>query len=161
MVLLIYSSLPFGESIFCTLLADTAIIDYCISLPSSGEAGMYLSQYLLTLPGISKVQVELFKTEFIRQKEKLVTLASGNPCSSSDDRDAIFSSNGKMGRSKGSSDFNPEKVDESLGGSDSNNLLKGGKKKGKKGKKVVDPSLLGFSITSNRIMMGEIQHIDD
>ncbi|CAN5966364.1 unnamed protein product [Sphagnum jensenii] len=140
---------------------DTAIIDYCISLPSSGEAGMYLSQYLLTLPGISKVQVELFKTEFIRQKEKLVTVASGNPCSSSDDRDAMFSSNGKMGRSKGSSDFNPEKVDESLGGSDSNNFLKGGKKKGKKGKKVVDPSLLGFSITSNRIMMGEIQHIDD
>ncbi|CAM6008004.1 unnamed protein product [Sphagnum balticum] len=140
---------------------DTAIIDYCISLPSSGEAGMYLSQYLLTLPGISKVQVELFKTEFIRQKEKLVTVASGNPCSSSDDRDALFSSNGKMGRSKCSSDFNPEKVDESLGGSDSNNFLKGGKKKGKKGKKVVDPSLLGFSITSNRIMMGEIQHVDD
>ncbi|CAM6043468.1 unnamed protein product [Sphagnum compactum] len=140
---------------------DTTIIDYCISLPSSGEAGMYLSQYLLSLPGISKVQVELFKTEFIRQKEKLVMVASGNPCSSSDDRDALFSSNGKMGRSKFSSDFNPEKVDESLGGSDSNNFLKGGKKKGKKGKKVVDPSLLGFSITSNRIMMGEIQHVDD
>ncbi|KAJ7235179.1 hypothetical protein O6H91_Y448900 [Diphasiastrum complanatum] len=37
----------------------------------------------------------------------------------------------------------------------------GGKKKGKKGKKVVDPSFLGFSVTSNRILMGEIQHIED
>ncbi|CAM6016332.1 unnamed protein product [Sphagnum balticum] len=36
----------------------------------------------------------------------------------------------------------------------------GDKKKGKKGK-VVDPSLLGFSVASNRILMGEIQRIED
>lgn len=34
------------------------------------------------------------------------------------------------------------------------------KKKGKKGKKV-SPSVLGFSVVSNRIMMGEIQTLDD
>ncbi|XP_076885647.1 uncharacterized protein LOC143535215 [Bidens hawaiensis] len=37
---------------------------------------------------------------------------------------------------------------------------KTGKKKGKKGRQI-DPALLGFKVTSNRIMMGEIQRIDD
>ncbi|KAL7612985.1 hypothetical protein Lser_V15G06068 [Lactuca serriola] len=36
----------------------------------------------------------------------------------------------------------------------------GGKKKGKKGRQI-DLDLLGFKVTSNRIMMGEIQHIQD
>ncbi|XP_039068226.1 uncharacterized protein LOC120214388 isoform X2 [Hibiscus syriacus] len=35
-----------------------------------------------------------------------------------------------------------------------------GKKKGKRGRQI-DPALLGFKVTSNRIMMGEIQHFDD
>lgn len=37
---------------------------------------------------------------------------------------------------------------------------RGGKKKGKKGRQI-DPALLGFKVTSNRIMMGEIQRIED
>uniref|UniRef100_A0A803N1J5 GYF domain-containing protein n=1 Tax=Chenopodium quinoa TaxID=63459 RepID=A0A803N1J5_CHEQI len=37
---------------------------------------------------------------------------------------------------------------------------KGGKKKGKKGKKV-SPAVLGFNVVSNRIMMGEIQTLED
>lgn len=37
---------------------------------------------------------------------------------------------------------------------------RGGKKKGKKGRQI-DPALLGFKVTSNRIMMGEIQRVDD
>ncbi|KAG8081437.1 hypothetical protein GUJ93_ZPchr0007g4783 [Zizania palustris] len=36
----------------------------------------------------------------------------------------------------------------------------GGKKKGKKGKKV-SAAVLGFNVVSNRIMMGEIQNVDD
>ncbi|XP_009792710.1 protein ESSENTIAL FOR POTEXVIRUS ACCUMULATION 1-like isoform X2 [Nicotiana sylvestris] len=36
----------------------------------------------------------------------------------------------------------------------------GSKKKGKKGRQI-DPALLGFKVTSNRIMMGEIQRIED
>lgn len=35
-----------------------------------------------------------------------------------------------------------------------------GKKKGKKGRQI-DPALLGFKVTSNRIMMGEIQRVED
>ncbi|KAJ8773679.1 hypothetical protein K2173_005925 [Erythroxylum novogranatense] len=34
------------------------------------------------------------------------------------------------------------------------------KKKGKKGRQI-DPALLGFKVTSNRIMMGEIQRVED
>ncbi|KAI3817425.1 hypothetical protein L1987_11215 [Smallanthus sonchifolius] len=37
---------------------------------------------------------------------------------------------------------------------------KTGKKKGKKGRQI-DPALLGFKVTSNRIMMGEIQRIEE
>lgn len=37
---------------------------------------------------------------------------------------------------------------------------KNGKKKGKKGRQI-DPALLGFKVTSNRILMGEIQRLDD
>lgn len=37
----------------------------------------------------------------------------------------------------------------------------GGKKKGKKGKKIINPSVLGFNVVSNRIMMGEIQSVED
>ncbi|XP_058093089.1 uncharacterized protein LOC131239412 isoform X2 [Magnolia sinica] len=37
---------------------------------------------------------------------------------------------------------------------------KSGKKKGKKGRQI-DPALLGFKVTSNRIMMGEIQRPED
>ncbi|GAB2248135.1 hypothetical protein Droror1_Dr00008017 [Drosera rotundifolia] len=39
-------------------------------------------------------------------------------------------------------------------------VARSGKKKGKKGRQI-DPKLLGFKVTSNRIMMGEIQRIDD
>ena len=47
----------------------------------------------------------------------------------------------------------PEPSDGTQGG-------RGGKKKGKKGRQI-DLALLGFKVTSNRIMMGEIQSMDD
>lgn len=46
---------------------------------------------------------------------------------------------------------NPVGPDESKGG---------GKKKGKRGKKV-SPAVLGFNVVSNRIMMGEIQNVEE
>ncbi|KAG9136664.1 hypothetical protein Leryth_004443 [Lithospermum erythrorhizon] len=44
--------------------------------------------------------------------------------------------------------------------SDGQQGSKSNKKKGKKGRQI-DPALLGFKVTSNRIMMGEIQRLDD
>ncbi|XP_024972231.1 uncharacterized protein LOC112511070 isoform X1 [Cynara cardunculus var. scolymus] len=49
--------------------------------------------------------------------------------------------------------------DAEVGGSNAN-VGGGGKKKGKKGKKV-SPAVLGFNVVSNRIMMGEIQTVED
>lgn len=37
---------------------------------------------------------------------------------------------------------------------------RGGKKKGKKGRQI-DPALLGFKVSSNRIMMGEIHRLEE
>ncbi|XP_051122644.1 uncharacterized protein LOC127245675 isoform X2 [Andrographis paniculata] len=44
--------------------------------------------------------------------------------------------------------------------SDGTQGARNNKKKGKKGRQI-DPALLGFKVTSNRILMGEIQHVDD
>nr|GMD97991.1 uncharacterized protein LOC109175541 isoform X2 [Ipomoea batatas] len=44
--------------------------------------------------------------------------------------------------------------------SDAAQSARSNKKKGKKGRQI-DPAFLGFKVTSNRIMMGEIQRIDD
>ncbi|KAK4357661.1 hypothetical protein RND71_023271 [Anisodus tanguticus] len=44
--------------------------------------------------------------------------------------------------------------------SDATQSARSGKKKGKKGRQI-DPALLGFKVTSNRIMMGEIHRIED
>ncbi|XP_043723699.1 uncharacterized protein LOC122670781 isoform X2 [Telopea speciosissima] len=44
--------------------------------------------------------------------------------------------------------------------SDNTQGSRSSKKKGKKGRQI-DPALLGFKVSSNRIMMGEIQRLDD
>ncbi|XP_011069408.2 uncharacterized protein LOC105155234 isoform X2 [Sesamum indicum] len=57
----------------------------------------------------------------------------------------------------------PQETHASAGAAESSDGMPGGrnnKKKGKKGRQI-DPALLGFKVTSNRIMMGEIQRIDD
>lgn len=93
-------------------------------------------------------------------KEKMPS--DGNVSSSDlEDSDSLLSTNGKKPeRSKsGMMDMAKLLKEDSLD-SDNPSYSAGGRKKGKKGKKVVDPSLLGFSVTSNRIMMGEIQHIE-
>ncbi|XP_010250627.1 PREDICTED: uncharacterized protein LOC104592822 isoform X2 [Nelumbo nucifera] len=54
-------------------------------------------------------------------------------------------------------------TDPSAGAMESSDATQGsrsGKKKGKKGRQI-DPALLGFKVSSNRIMMGEIQRLED
>jgi hypothetical protein len=141
---------------------DFSIVDFCISLPSIGEARDYLSQYLPTVPGVAVQHIQAFLKEFVRRKEQL---PSDGSVSSSDreDTDALFGSNGKKvdRRRSGTMDMARLLKEDNSGDYETSSSPGSGKKKGKKGKKVVDPSLLGFSVTSNRIMMGEIHHIDD
>ncbi|KAF2322913.1 hypothetical protein GH714_032036 [Hevea brasiliensis] len=47
-----------------------------------------------------------------------------------------------------------------LESSDGSQAAQSAKKKGKKGRQI-DPALLGFKVSSNRIMMGEIQRLED
>ncbi|XP_019180354.1 PREDICTED: uncharacterized protein LOC109175541 isoform X2 [Ipomoea nil] len=57
----------------------------------------------------------------------------------------------------------PQEVHSSTAASesfDAAQVARRNKKKGKKGRQI-DPALLGFKVTSNRIMMGEIQRIED
>lgn len=56
----------------------------------------------------------------------------------------------------------PQETHASAQGSEQSDGASGArnKKKGKKGRQI-DPALLGFKVTSNRIMMGEIQRIED
>ncbi|KAF7123693.1 hypothetical protein RHSIM_Rhsim12G0023200 [Rhododendron simsii] len=76
--------------------------------------------------------------------------------SGSDDTDVSEPSFIDMLKSNAKKPAQPEST-ESLDGSQA---ARSGKKKGKKGKQI-DPALLGFKVTSNRIMMGEIQRVDD
>ena len=57
----------------------------------------------------------------------------------------------------------PQEPQGAAGASDSTDGAQGGRSGKKKGKKVrpLDSAFLGFKVTSNRIMMGEIQRIDD
>lgn len=142
---------------------DMTLVDFCISLPSIGEAGEYLTHYLGSGPA-----VQSFKAEFLRRKEMLNSdvIRTVFPVSDAVIRDdALHKSNGKRMEMKGKVVSLKEISKDDEGGAADSDNSSGSKlapkKKGKKGKKVVDPSLLGFSVTSNRIMMGEIQHIED
>lgn len=57
----------------------------------------------------------------------------------------------------------PQEFQGAVGASDSTDGAQGGRSGKKKGKKVrpLDSAFLGFKVTSNRIMMGEIQRLDD
>ncbi|PIN18426.1 GYF domain containing protein [Handroanthus impetiginosus] len=54
----------------------------------------------------------------------------------------------------------PQETQVSAESTDGMSGSRNNKKKGKKGRQI-DPALLGFKVTSNRILMGEIQRIDD
>lgn len=73
--------------------------------------------------------------------------------------DIIKSSKKPMAESEAAYPTTQHDLMESSGGHGGGGA-KGAKKKGKKGRQI-DPSLLGFKIHSNRIMMGEIQRPDD
>ncbi|KAL3818717.1 hypothetical protein ACJIZ3_004622 [Penstemon smallii] len=54
----------------------------------------------------------------------------------------------------------PTSQENTVSAAESSEVGRNNKKKGKKGRQI-DPALLGFKVTSNRIMMGEIQRLDD
>ncbi|CAK9178531.1 unnamed protein product [Ilex paraguariensis] len=129
---------------------DTSFLDFC-SKQSRSEAEVLLTENL----GLFDPDHE-FIDKFLSYKDFLP-----------DDvlEIAFQSRNDSKVNGLGSGDVTYDNVD--VGGSDQGNATVpdgstkgGGKKKGKKGKKV-SSSVLGFNVVSNRIMMGEIQALED
>ncbi|CAA2975644.1 uncharacterized protein LOC111408962 isoform X2 [Olea europaea var. sylvestris] len=128
---------------------DTSFLEFCIK-QSRAEAEILLMENLGTFDSNRE-----FIDKFLNYKDFLPIDVIDIAFKTRNDQQATASGVGDM-----TSDYvgiggsNRGGVDSTDGGP------KGGKKKGKKGKKV-SPSVLGFNVVSNRIMMGEIQTIDD
>ncbi|KAH9772466.1 GYF domain-containing protein [Citrus sinensis] len=91
--------------------------------------------------------------------KKEISFRRTSSCSDSDSSEPLFID---MLKSNTKKNVMPE-THTTVGMTDSTDGMqggRGGKKKGKKGRQI-DPALLGFKVTSNRIMMGEIQRLDD
>jgi len=130
---------------------DLTLIEFLMSLDSSGEIAEYIKTYLGATPVVSS-----FITEFIRRKAKESTKKAikkkelkntcGEPTVEISDNKAHL-----LNEKRVEVDLPPQQQGESGAGQAP------GKKKQKGKKRVVDPSLLGFSVTSSRIMQGEIE----
>lgn len=139
----------FLKVIFQCFVLDTSFLEFCLK-QSRSEAEVLLIENL----GSYDPDHE-FIDQFLNYKELLPADVLEIAFQSRNDRKvpAVASREVNSGNARG--DLDP---DVSVGRDGS--TKGGGKKKGKKGKKV-SPSVLGFNVVSNRIMMGEIQTVED
>ncbi|XP_022865288.1 uncharacterized protein LOC111385145 [Olea europaea var. sylvestris] len=128
---------------------DTSFLEFCIK-QSRAEAEILLTENLGTFDPNRE-----FIDKFLNYKDFLPMDVIDIAFKTRNDRKATASSVGDM-----ASDFVGVGGSNQGGVDATDGAPTGGKKKGKKGKKV-SPSVLGFNVVSNRIMMGEIQTIDD
>ncbi|WCJ35164.1 GYF domain-containing protein [Euphorbia peplus] len=127
---------------------DTSFLEFCIK-QSRSEAEMLLIENMGSFDPDHE-----FIDKFLNYKELLPADVVEIAFQSRNDRTAAGVSAGDMNfDNAGTRDYDQDMADGSSKG--------GGKKKGKKGKKVMSPSVLGFNVVSNRIMMGEIQSVED
>lgn len=129
-----------------TLFPDTSFLEYCLK-QSRQEAEMLLVENLGSFDPDHE-----FIDKFLNFKDLLPADVLEIAFQSRSDRRGageVISDNGCFRDSEQSNATAPE-----------GSAKGGGKKKAKKGKKV-SPSVLGFNVVSNRIMMGEIQSMED
>ncbi|GFY86154.1 GYF domain-containing protein [Actinidia rufa] len=138
-----------SESVRLIGTKDTSFLEFCLK-QSRSEAEILLTQNLGSFDPDHK-----FIDKFLNYKELLPA----------DVLEIAFQSqNDHKAPGFGAGDMNSDNA--GIWDSDHGNVMAsdgskgGGKKKGKKGKKV-SASVLGFNVVSNRIMMGEIQAVDD
>ncbi|XP_059636440.1 protein ESSENTIAL FOR POTEXVIRUS ACCUMULATION 1 [Cornus florida] len=139
-----------SESVRLIGTKDTSFLEFCIK-QSRSEAEILLKENLGSFDPDHE-----FIDNFLNYKELLPADVLEIAFQNRNDRKATEYGAGDVSSDNagfGDSDQgNPMAPDGSMKG--------GGKKKGKKGKKV-SPSVLGFNVVSNRIMMGEIQTVED
>ncbi|XP_068653770.1 protein ESSENTIAL FOR POTEXVIRUS ACCUMULATION 1-like isoform X2 [Aristolochia californica] len=137
-----------SESFRLTQTKDTSILEFCLK-QSTSEARTTLIENLGSLDPNYE-----FIDKFLNYKELLSADVIETAFQSRTDRRVSgFEADYVHTDSQGNGDYD---LEASLDGP----AKGGGKKKGKKGKKV-SPSVLGFNVMSNRIMMGEIQAVED
>lgn len=137
------------ESLFSLcLVLDTSFLEFCLK-QSRAEAEVLLTENLGSYDHNHE-----FIDKFLNYKELLpaevLDIAFQNPSSRKLTGFDVVE--------KKSAESTGVNMDREL--TDGTTSKGGAKKKGKKGKKV-SPSVLGFNVVSNRIMMGEIQTMDD
>ncbi|EHA8588928.1 GYF protein [Cocos nucifera] len=130
---------------------DMNFLEFCIK-QSTSEAEMLLRENLGSLDRNHEfIDKFLNCREFLSSDVIEMAFQDRSPCSTRADGLGHGKSN--------SSDMRDIDADQGAG-NQAAAKGGGGKKKGKKGKKV-SPSVLGFNVVSNRIMMGEIQSMED
>ncbi|KAM7260247.1 hypothetical protein ACFE04_015988 [Oxalis oulophora] len=125
---------------------DTSFLEFCLK-QSGSEAEILLRENLGAYDPEHK-----FIDKFLNYKELLPADVLEIAFQGGNDRKVTGGSSAR----EMTSDNGHETADVSC-----TKAVTGGKKKGKKGKKMVSSSLLGFNVVSNRIMMGEIQTVED
>ena len=130
------------------LFSDTSFLEFCLK-QSRSEAEILLKENLGSYDRDHE-----FIDKFLNYKDFMP----------SDVLEIAFQSGKDSGDASSYRVHDGARDAEVAGGNSNNNANsdnKGGsKKKGKKGKKV-SPAVLGFNVVSNRIMMGEIQTVED
>ncbi|GMJ04994.1 Essential for poteXvirus Accumulation 1 [Hibiscus trionum] len=129
---------------------DTSFLEFCLK-QSRSEAEILLVENLGSFDPNHE-----FIEKFLNYKELLpadvLEIAFQRP------HDGKFTELGT--RNVNSGNTSVVDFDQEVGVNPDGSWKGGGKKKGKKGKKV-SPAVLGFNVISNRIMMGEIQTVED
>ncbi|GMJ02661.1 Essential for poteXvirus Accumulation 1 [Hibiscus trionum] len=129
---------------------DTSFLEFCLK-QSRSEAEIFLVENLGSFDPNHE-----FIEKFLNYKELLPA----------DVLEIAFErrNDGKLtelgSRNVNSSNTNVADFDQDVGVGPDGSSKAGGKKKGKKGKKI-SSAVLGFNVVSNRIMMGEIQTVED
>ncbi|XP_057975661.1 protein ESSENTIAL FOR POTEXVIRUS ACCUMULATION 1 [Malania oleifera] len=138
-----------SESVRLTGTKDTSFLEFCLKQPRS-EAEILLVENLGSFdPNHEFIDKFLNYLEFLPADVLEIAFQSRN------DHVSGLSAGVVNSDIVGVADF---ERDSAMGHEGS--AKGGGKKKGKKGKKV-SPAVLGFNVVSNRIMMGEIQTVED
>ncbi|CAL0322405.1 unnamed protein product [Lupinus luteus] len=133
---------------------DTSFLEFCLK-QSKSEAKMLLTENLGSFDPDHE-----FIDKFLNYMEMLPSDVLEIAFQSRSDQKISGVGAGRILSANAAAAANIHDVDHTEGSSKGGGGGGGGKKKGKKGKKV-SPSVLGFNVVSNRIMMGEIQTVED
>ncbi|XP_043712506.1 protein ESSENTIAL FOR POTEXVIRUS ACCUMULATION 1-like isoform X2 [Telopea speciosissima] len=137
-----------SESVRLTGTKDTSFLEFCLK-QSTSEAETLLIENLASFDPDHE-----FIDKFLNYKELLSADVIEIAFRSRNDRRLDGFGVGDVNtESAGAGDFDSDMAADG-------STKSGGKKKGKKGKKV-SSAVLGFNVVSNRIMMGEIQTLED